>query len=278
MNLNCFGGKKLKLQLTSGYYVRFNQISRLLQYIDKNSSKKNSRQEIMDAVGFSDRQLENLYSISTALGLVVPRIYKLTKLGTVISQKDPFFDNKETLWIIHYIISHNPKYVVWHRLVNKVIPENEIINTEISKKYFADLQKHYSPGSMRNNLNDEILSVLNAYTEQVFNKLEILSKTDESSYLVNANPEIPFLSFLYMILCYRESVAKGASSLEINLITGGPNSPGKVLNISAKKAEELLDKGHDYNLIRIEKFGDLDQIRFSGDLTKEILLNRIYGD
>ena len=36
-----------------------------------------------------------------------------------------------TLWLLHYLVSSNERYVVWNRLVNRVIPENDRSSTAI---------------------------------------------------------------------------------------------------------------------------------------------------
>lgn len=249
-----------------------------MQYIYTNGNSTIPRQEIMEETGFSDRQLENLNSISIGLGLLKPRVYKLTELGIEISRKDPFFDNDETLWILHYIISCNPKYIVWHRLVNIVFAQHEMTSSEAIRQYFNDLKEYYSEKSIKSHLTKEIRSVLNAYTEQLFNRLGILSKHNNNSYVVGANVNVSFLSFLYMVLYYKGFIGWNASSIDIDAISTNPNSPGKVLNIPLKKIEELLDRAHDNGFIRLEKFGDLDQIRFDENLTKEMILKKIYGD
>ena len=77
----------MKLQLTNGYHVHFDQISRILQYLlTTGNRKKIPRQEIVATLGLSDRQVENLISVSVGFGLVKSRTSVLTPLGKIIEE------------------------------------------------------------------------------------------------------------------------------------------------------------------------------------------------
>ena len=113
----------MKLQLTNGYRPRFDQISRILQFLlSQEERKKNSRQEIVAALGIPENQVENLISMMTGFGLVLPRVTTLTPFGKAVIISDPYFERLETLWIIHYVVSSNPEWVVWYRIINIVLP------------------------------------------------------------------------------------------------------------------------------------------------------------
>ncbi len=61
---------KYKLQLTNGYYLHFDQISRIVQYAyEQIPRKKIPRDEIIDTLGMPLRQFTNLSSICVGVGL-----------------------------------------------------------------------------------------------------------------------------------------------------------------------------------------------------------------
>ena len=95
----------MKLQLTNGYHVHFDQISRILQYLlTAGSRKKIPRQEMVATLGLSDRQVENLISVSVGFGLVKSRTSVLTPLGKIIEEKDGYFDVSDAVdYPLHYI-------------------------------------------------------------------------------------------------------------------------------------------------------------------------------
>lgn len=270
---------KIKLQFTGGYHLHFDQISRILQYsLEQNNRKRIPRQEILEALGMAERQFENLSSMSVGLGIIKPRIFILTPLGKIIAQKDVFFDDVDTLWIIHYIVSSEAKWVVWNRLVDQIFSGNITINIKIAIPYYSDLSEKFLEKSIKTKLPKEIASVLNAYGEQRFKKLHILEKRACGEYVRSEVVQINPLPFLYCLLHFRDEYFSGSTGLAIKDIMRMENSPGKVLCLQKYKINGLLNKLHDIELIRIENFADLDQIRFAEGLTKNSVLQKIYSD
>ena len=268
---------QIKLQLTNGYYLRFDQFSRILQCtLGQMPRKVIPRSEIVDALGISLKQFENLSSICVALGLTKPRTFILTPLGTTISKQDIFFDNMTTIWLMHYVISSDPKWVVWNRLVNQVFTENEEISTEIARPYFEDLRGLFSEQAMNKKLPKEVLSVLDAYGEQKFSKLHLLEKVSTGKYTRTEPETIQALPFLYCLLHHREKAYPHSTALVIRDIISAENSPGKVLFLDDYKVNNLLTILHDLSLIRIEMVGELEQIRLSDETSKESVLKAIY--
>jgi len=268
----------MKLQLTNGYILRFDQVSRIMQFSYKNVDRKIiARQSFLESLGISERQFENLSSICVALGLIKKSTFVLTELGKEIAEQDIYFDNIDTLWIIHYIISSESKWIVWNRIINRIFSENRIIGSETALPYFNDLSLLFSEKTIKSKLPKEILSALNAYSEQKFSKLGIIKKSAIGEYVRSEPLQIEPLSFLYCLLHFRDMNFPNATGLVIQEIQRADNSPGKVLFLSEFKTNDLLSKLHDIKLIRLETFGDLDQIRFAEGLTKYKVLHKIYG-
>lgn len=269
----------MKLQLTNGYHVNFDQISRILQYLlTTGSRKKIPRQEIVATLGLSDRYVENLISISVGFGLVKSRTSILTPLGRIIAEKDGYFERIETLWIIHYIISSNPEWVVWYRIVNQIIPMNDnIVISEVTLTYFSDLKSSFSERTLKEKLPGEIGAVLQSYIKSSLARLNLLRQEQTGYYHKDTPVDIPPLAFLYELLYFRDMTTISASALPIKEIEKGKNSPGMVMNLPEYVFRDLLNRLHDSGLVRWEQFGDLDQVRFSEDMTLTEVLYRIYG-
>lgn len=267
----------MKLQLSNGYYLRFDQVSRILQYaLGQMPCKSIPRPEFVDALGMSLKQFENLSSICVGLGVTKPRTFVLTHLGEAIAEHDIFFDNIATLWLMHYVISSEPKWVVWNRLVNQVIPENDEISTEIAQPYFKNLRESFSEQAMTKKIRKEVLSVLDAYSEQKFSQLHLIKKASTGKYIRRESEQIEHLPFFYCLLHYRERVYPHSTALVIQDIINAENSPGRVLYLEDYAVKNLLTILHDLSLIRIETVGDLEQMRFNDDTFKESVLKAIY--
>jgi hypothetical protein len=270
----------MKLQLTNGYNPHFDQITRIMQFVLMNNDRARiPRVEIINGLGMSERQIENLASVAVGLGLLNPRSYTLTALGRAIAKEDRFFERIETLWVIHFIVSSDPQWVVWHRIVNQVIPGHETITTaDIADEYFHDLTNKFSKKTIKKKLPKEIGAVLWTYANSELSRLHLLRQDEFGVYQRGSPESIPPLALLVCILEYRERYTNAATALMIKEICGGENSPGMVLNLPEATIRSSLNQLHDTGLIRLEQFGDLDQVRFSDSLTKEMVLQRIYSN
>jgi predicted transcriptional regulator len=269
----------MKLQFTNGYRPRFEQISRILQFLAHDTRKKIPRKDIVDTLGIPNKQVENLTSMMTGFGLVHPRVSTITDLGRAIIENDPYFEKPETLWIIHYIVSSNPEWVVWYRIINEVLPSIDQFNVEkTSTHYFSDLATQFSKRTITEKLPKEVGAVFSSYARSELARLEILREESVGNF-VRGNPvDIPSLAFLFCLLSYRDRYSPGSTALNIEKICQAENSPGRVFNLPEYTVRQILDDLHTNGLIRLEKFANLDQVRISETVTQKIVLMKIYND
>lgn len=269
----------MKLQFTNGYRPHFDQITRIMQFaLSYEDQTRIPREEFIKALGMSERQVKHLTGISIGFGLFNSRILTLTNLGKLIAEKDSFFDRIDTLWLIHYIVSSNPQWVVWYRIINHALVDlDQITINWIVERYFSDLKDKFSKKTLQEKLPTEIGAVLWSYANSELSRLHLLHQEDIGIYQRGTPGDIQPLAFLGCILVYRERYAEKATALPIKEICYAENSPGLVLNLPEPIVRTLMGQLHDTTLVRLEKFGDLDQVRFSDDLTKEKVLSRIYA-
>lgn len=267
----------MKLHLTNGYKPYFDQISRIMQYLADNSDRKKiPTREIEHALGMSELQVKFWSSTSVAFGLFEPFTFVLTNIGNLIAENDVFFERIDTLWIIHYIASSNPEWIVWYRMFNEIIPFKDQISIEQSVPYFSDLASKYSERTMKEAVANEIGVVLWTYTQSPLSQLDILYEYETGFFRKQAAIEISPLAFLFCVLFYRDKKSINATAMTISEICTGVDGPGLVLNIPEYQVRALLEKLHDTDVIRLEQLGDLDQVRFSDGLNEEEVLRRIY--
>lgn len=269
----------MKLQFTNGYRPRFDQISRILQLLlVKDDQKKVSRQEIIAALGIPNKQIENLTSMMTGFGLVFPRTSKLTPLGKAIIHSDPYFEKLETLWIIHYLVSSNPEWVVWHRIINIALPrQNQFEIDQVSRSYFNDLALTYSEQAITKKLPKEVGAVFAAYTRSEFSHLIIFTEEEKGNFCKSLPIDIPDKAFLLCLLFFRDTFSPGSSAVNIADVSVAENSPGRVLNLQEYQVRSILGDLHDAGLVRLEQVANLDQVRIPDSLSQEKVLGLIYG-
>jgi len=257
---------ELKLQLSNGYYLRFDHLSHLLHYVaGKLEVPRLTQKELSVLLGMSPRMVENLTSYGVALGLLTRRSCKPTEFGILIDKRDIFFDKDKTLWFLHYLIASDRKYVVWNRLTNRVFPKESKVSTEVARTYFNDLNGHFSEKSLMKHLAKEIQTFFNAYTEQKFSQLKYIHKISDTTYKLNESVQIPDLSILASCYLYRDRYMEGATGLEIEHLAKEENSPGWVFHISKYQLRLALERLNAERQISIESRAHLDQIRFDSN-------------
>jgi len=269
----------MKLQFTNGYRPRFDQISRIMQFlISQKAVNRIPRQDIVTSLGISDRQVENLTSMMTGFGLVLPKRTTLTPFGTAVVQFDPYFEKTETLWLMHYYVSSNPEYVVWYRIINTILPSQEEFSVdEITDKYFSDLSSLFSRRTFVEKLPKEVGAVFAAYTRSEFSHLGLLLEENIGKFLKSSPIPIPGLAFLFCLLLFRDKQSPGSSALTNKVICESENSPGKVFHLSEDQVRVHLENLHDAGLVRLERLANLDQVRLLDSIAKEKVLRQIFG-
>lgn len=267
----------MKLQLSNGYYLRFDHLSRLLHYVvDKPDVSRFLQKELALTLGMSPRMIENLTSYGVALGLLTRGNCKPTELGVLIDKEDTFFDKAETLWFLHYTIASDRKYVVWNRLANRVFPKESKVTTEVARTYFSELNGYFSEKSLKKHLAKEIQVFFNAYTEQKFICLEYIHKISDTTYKLNKTIQVPDLCILASCYLYRDRYLGGATGLEIEHLAKEENSPGRVFHISEYQLRLALERLNAQRQISIESRANLDQIRFDSDKNWLDMIKQFY--
>lgn len=268
----------MKLQFTNGYRPRFDQISRIMQFLlTKDDQKKISRKEIIAGLGIPDKQIENLTSMMTGFGLINTRITTLTSLGKAIIQGDPYFDKLETLWIIHYLVSSNPEWVVWYRIINIVLPVQDTYEVDkISNQYFSDLEERYSERTFSEKLPKEVGAVLASYSRSDLSRLQLLEAEATGNFKKLNQVDIPDLAFLFCLLSYRDRYSPGSTAINTDDVCLAENSPGRVINLPEYSVRSILGRLHDRGVIRLEKVANLDQVRLAENITQDAILKMIY--
>lgn len=268
----------MKLQFTNGYRPRFDQISRILQFLLAQGTRgRVPQQELVDMLGVPKRQTESLISMMTGFGLVRPIVTTLTPLGKAITEGDPYFGKLETLWMIHYVVSSNPELVVWNRIVNQVIPALDRYTIEgTCCVYFQDLTVQVTERTFTEKLPKEVGAVYSSYARSELHRLNLVEEVATGEF-ARANPvDIPSQAFLFCLVQYRDLHSPGSSALNVEEISLAESSPGQVLNLPEYQVRQLLDELHRNGFVRLEMFANLDQVRLPDSLSQQTVLEAIY--
>ena len=258
-------GLKPKLQVSKGFDLRFDQLSRLLDFGARwDTGPRIPRDVVTGGIGLSMGQAESVSSHGVGMGLIKLGTYRPTDFGWLVHAHDLFFDSLGTLWVCHYLLGSNRRYVIWNGMTNAVLPGAlEPLTVQSATTAFQDLKERFSDKSVNEHVPKEIGSFFKAYTRQSFRHLHYLRETGDATYVLTESPApVPPGAFLAILLVYRDRFHPGASGLEVDAICTADHSPGRLLHLDELRVRALLNQLHEGGQLAIEAKADLDQIRF----------------
>ena len=157
---------KADLEFTRGFYVHFEQISRILSLVTQSPARgRFYRAELAEATGLSEIQAGVQAKIAAAMGLLLPISYRLTDFGRLVSDYDLFFEDTGTLWVCHYALSADPKRLLWNHVVNCLLPTGQTYSASDVRETLSHLAETHSARSLQRKVLKEVRSIFNAYTE-----------------------------------------------------------------------------------------------------------------
>jgi len=256
---------KTKLQVSNGYFLKFDQIARLLAAAQNDERARIPQVDLADKLGFARRQIENLSSLAQALGILVPVKLKPTPLGSLIAARDAFFDDLGTLWFLHYSICSEPRFLIWNRFANEFMPRKSTFSYADLRASYADIENTHSQYTARKHVTAETKTILDAYTEQNFSRLAYL-RQDGDSYGLSYREAIPPLVLAAMITRYRDRHHPGTTAISIEELLTAPNSPGWVCQIPEDRMRKTLESLKNVPGFSLESRADLDQLRLTSEV------------
>jgi len=226
-------------------------------------------------LGLTKRHVEAVCSVAVAFDLIVPKRLTATQIGKTIAEGDPYIEYIGSLWILHYNVASNKKWLIWNTLMNEVFPTRQKITSEEAKESFNSLRGKLSKFTMNKKIRREIALILDCYITRSFNKLDIIRK-ENGIYVLQKKDQIPPEILTATILIFKQRYDSNASGVSIETLVRAPNSPGRILNIDENVMRRILDQANHEGLLFIERKADLDQIRFREGVTIETLLKLYY--
>jgi len=266
---NLQDARRGKLQLTNGYYLHFDQMTRLLRTVQQHpETARFSLAELATGTGLALRQVKSLGSIMARMGLLRPVTYRLTGLGALVVEHDPFLDDPGSLWLCHYHLASDTTALVWNHVTNCVLPAGRSVTAPEARDTFQPFLTGFTARSANKKLLEELRAFFNAYTGQSFRHLRYLRETGDGAYSLTDSPApLPPGAFLAILLLYRDRFQPGASGLEVPAMCAADHSPGRLLHLGEAQVRKLLNELHEANQLTIEARANLDQVRFRPDQT-----------
>lgn len=267
---------KRKLQVSNSYPLQFDQLSKILYFLAGNPSlKKVSRKILVENTGLSDRQIEGLVSIGSAMGLIQPVIQILTPRGRLIAQRDIYFQQKGTLEWCHFKGTGSFQNLIWYELFNSYLPDTPPSSPSDWLSYFrGKLTGQYSKKTLAEHLRAEVHFIADAYFNQELKRLQILNQTLEGAiYLIRYSKSEP-LVFCAMLYEYGE--INKSTLFQITDLVTTKGSPAKVFHLDEPLLRQIIDGLHEKGWVRYERTHNLDQIRLKESYSSLDFLEAFY--
>jgi len=270
------------------FECKIDWITKGLNAFNKNNQIFNSAniEEGIETLGLGINMIKSLNHWMQVLGLIEKS--NLTELGSTLLKRDPYLENSDTLWLLHWnIVKHQERATLYNIFFNTIYPhkftredilnqvtlwlEHEGIKLSLSTiKSDIDVFVRMYKNNVRQDINLNLFSELKLITEQA-----------SSTYALNINSatDISDNAFVYILIDYIDTLNNTASeSISMDDIQRGKLSLQKSLCMGENtlyhkihRLEQLTDGKLAYS-----EASGIRQIYISGSLNKTDLLHRIY--
>jgi len=291
------------------FHCRYAWLPKTVRLLDNDQKlfSGNGDQAIVD-IGVGKNMVQSIQFWAEATGIIEPdpvsKGWRPSNFGKLLLQKhDPYLENEETLWLLHWKISTNPEPLFawdfllnnWHRL--------DFVKTEVIEAFQKEVQRQDRKLSA-STLETHFEVFLHSYIPTRSRKGEVLEdnldcplvelrllhctgdrvsrdgarREPAYSYRVDEKPEISDELFIYCLNDFWNSKKSGDSILDFRTISVSPGSPGQVFKINEKSIRDRLER------INVESAGAfifedtavLQQVRRVKNASPDELLERIY--
>ena len=225
-----------------------------------------------DVLGVGTNMVKSIRYWMQACGMLVKNENReiLSDMAEVILDKDPYFEDVFSLWMLHSNIAKNiGQATVWYMFFNK-FKADSFSKTDLRSKMKQELFSYVGQQVTESSLKDDIDVLLNMYSkENIRNEdpedkivsplsaLKLLRKEDETYYKVQPDLRmIDSLLVLYEISCLLEN----EKSLSIERIAVGEKSLGAIYHMTMVTVNKYLDDLDSLGYIRVDRTAGLDMV------------------
>lgn len=213
---------------------------------------------------------------------------KLTILGQTILENDPYLENSDTLWILHWnLVKYKERASLYNLFFNRIYPhkfsKDEIVDYITS--WLSENEIKLSPATLNADVDVLIRMYSNNHGENhsmsLLSELNIVTKISQSNYSLNINAVTPLSDelFLYILCDYIEmQYGSSATSISMDDIQRGKLSIQKSLCMSEHSLYGKIDKLSKLtdNKFSYSETAGIRQIYITEQIDKAVILDKIY--
>jgi len=290
------------------FHCRYAWLPKTLKLLVDDKKLFNDDDKAMVELGVGKNMVQSIQFWAETTCIIEPdttcKGWRPSNFGEQLLQKhDPYLENEETLWLLHWKISTNqvPLFAWdfllnrWHRL--------DFVKTEVLEAFQKEVQRQDRKLSI-STLETHFEVFLHSYIPTRTRKGEVLEdnldcplvelrllqctgdrvsrdgarRETSYSYRIDEKPEISDELFIYCLNDFWNSKKSGDSVLDFRTISVAPGSPGQIFKINEKSIRDRLER-IDVESGGVFVFEDttvLQQVRRIKAVTSEHLMDRIY--
>lgn len=278
---------KVRIKGHEKFPLREGWLTKGLFAVKKRGTKLFNESDAADELGVGTNMVKSIRYWMQAFQLIEKNgnTEKLTDLAKIILEKDPYFENDSTLWILHSNIARNLSSATsWYMFFN-LFNVDEFEKKDVVKFIHNEVQNYSGQtipeGSVKDDV-DVLLSMYSKYDEahddpedknqSPLSSLGLVKKAGDG--YTKVQPDIRKLD--EKIILYELSLLmKEKKELSIDSIVDGKCGIGKIYNLSRVASNQYLERLENKGYITINRTAGLDMV-YSKNLPESIdVLNMI---
>ncbi len=243
-------------------------------------------EEGIETLGLGINMIKSLNHWMQVLGLIEKS--NLTELGSTLLKKDPYLENSDTLWLLHWnIVKHQERATLYNMFFNTIYPHKftreDILNQVTLWLEYEGIK--LSPATIKSDIDVFVRMYKNNVRQDInlnlFSELKLITEQTSGTYALNINSatDISDNAFVYILIDYidilndtvsesisMDDIQRGKLSLQKSLCMGENTLYHKIHRL------EQLTEGE----LAYSEASGIRQIYISGSLNQTNLLHRIY--
>ncbi|MFT4142830.1 MAG: DUF4007 family protein [Mobilitalea sp.] len=279
---------KIRLQGHEKFALREGWLNKGLIVVKHNPSVFQGK-EGPDVFGIGNNMVKSLRYWLRVFGLIEESPNKgasLSKMGELILEKDPYFEDSFTLWVLHsYIAKNIEEATSWYMFFNKCDAE-DLEKEQIEQILLREITKYamgitFSEKSVKSDL-DVLLNMYSKTKQAIdpedksvspFAQLNLI-KNLEGRYSKN-HPDHRMISE-WNVLYELAVILEESDSISIEKAVSGEGGLSRLYQITTVVVNELLDKLDVLEYIRVDRTAGLDMIYRAKEFTAESVMKEYY--
>lgn len=276
---------KIRLQGHEKFSLREGWINKGLKIVPENENVF-LRKDAPDLFGLGNNMVKSLRYWMKVFGITIDNGAKLSRLGELIAEYDPYLEQDFTLWILHSNIAKNEsEATTWYMYFNRC-DADDLDKDQIEHIISREINKYVNGQAFsEKSLNSDIDVLLNMYSKNKdksdpedksispFAKLGLIKNIDGKYVKNHPNRK----TFNEMIVLYELSyLFNGRESISIEEAINGKNGLSKIFNLTSVMANELFDRLDALELLRVDRTAGLDMLYSVKELIPEEIVENYY--